>query len=154
VAVFDLVDYVHSGTIVSLSRAILAEQSVRILQDGTAGTIAKRATSADIDGTWVTGPGFGQLSFRVESADPRAATAAATAVHDNAGFLGFRLMPENLDQEDKPALDLLPVQNAAPVQKSLLKTAAAGVLFGGFAGFSLALLAAVPMRRPETAYAA
>jgi pimeloyl-ACP methyl ester carboxylesterase len=151
VAVFDLVDYVHSGTTVSLSRAILAEQTVRVLRDGSAGTIASRATSAAIDGEWVPGPGFGQLSFRVESADPRAATAAATAVHDAAGFLGFGLMPQNLDQEDKPALDLLPVQKAAPVRKSLAKTAAAGVVFGGFAGFALALLVAVPVRPARAA---
>jgi hypothetical protein len=150
-AVFELVDYVHDGNTVSLSRGILAEQTVRLLEQGTAETIATRAAPAHVAGEWVPGPGFGELSFRVESADPKSATAAATAVYDKAGFLGFGLMPTGIDQVDKPALDLLKVQKAAPTQASTVKVVAAGVLFSGFAGFALALLIVVPMRRPETA---
>ncbi|MDQ1644020.1 MAG: hypothetical protein QOJ50_204 [Cryptosporangiaceae bacterium] len=149
-AEFELVDQVHNGTTVSLSRTILAEQTLRILRDdGTAGSIAHQATAAKIDGSWVPGPGFGELSYQVKSEDPAAATKAATAVHDRAGFLGYGLMPSTVSQNDRPALDLIAVHKAAPAEATLAKTTAAGVVLGGFAGFALALLAAIPVRRPE-----
>jgi hypothetical protein len=148
-AVFELVDHVHDGNTLSLNRSILAEQSIEYLRRGAADEIAQKAAGgSDVEGEWVVGPGFGELSYRLSSSDARAASAAATAVYDAAGFLGFGLMPAS-PQLERPALDLLQVQKAAPAQKSGAVTAAAGAVFGGFAGFALALLVAVPMRRRE-----
>jgi hypothetical protein len=79
----------------------------------------------------------------VDSEDPEIATRVASAVYDQAGFLGNRLMR---DDQAKPALDLVAVRKAAPVHASMVKTTAAGIVFGAFAGFALVLLIALPMR--------
>jgi hypothetical protein len=129
----------------SQNKGLLAEQVLRTLRISRADEYAKRATPGkDITGEWVAGPGFGEISYRITSPDADAATAAAQAVYDNAGFLGFDLAAEG---QPKSAMDPLQVRPAAPTRQSAAKTVAAGAVLGGFAGFALTLLFAVPMRR-------
>jgi hypothetical protein len=149
-AEFDVLVLARAEEIKSLSqdRSLLAEQVMRTLHISRAGEYAARATpDADISGEWVAGPGFGEISYQVSSADPEAATAAAQAVYDNAGFLGFDLVAEG---QPKSAMDRLKVRPAAPDRQSTAKTVAAGAVLGGFAGFTLTLLFAVPVRRART----
>jgi len=134
---------------ISLSRGIVAEQVLRHLKDGRADEYAAAAAPKDkYTAEWVSGPGFGEISYKVVSDDPEVARAAAQAVYDNAGFLGF-----NLPRPDAApsVLDLVAVKAPAPTRQSSAKTIAAAAVFGGFAGFALTLLFAVPMRRPRTA---
>jgi hypothetical protein len=133
----------------SVNRGLLAEQVVRSLEESRADDYAAEAAPAgEFDGEWVTGPGFGELSYRVTSDDPDVATAAAQSVYDNAGFLGFDLVETGQPQS---ALDLLGVAKAAPDRKSATTTIGAAAVLGGFASFALVLLFAVPARRPVTA---
>ncbi len=148
-AEFDVLVQARAKQIKSLSRSkdLLAEQVMRTLEDSRAGEYAhKGAGGVDISGEWVTGPGFGEISYVVTSDDPEAATAAAQAVHDNAGFLGFDLYPEGAPIS---AMDRLKVRAAAPSRQSMGKTVAGAAVLGGFAGLAMTLLLAVPIRRPR-----
>jgi hypothetical protein len=133
----------------SRSKGLIAEQVARALESSRADDYA--ATGADPDkftGKWIVGPAFGQISYQITSDDPEVATAAAQAVYDHAGFLGFDLT----DAGRPPSvLDLVKVRKAAPTRQPVGKTIAAAVALGGFSGFALVLLFAVPMRRPRPA---
>lgn len=133
----------------SRNEGIVAEQVARSLRTSRADEYAARAAPADqFSGEWVVGPAFGGLSYRVESDDPAVATAAAQAVYDNAGFLGFGLPGEN---QPRTSLDLVRVKKATPDRKSGSVTIAAATVLGGFSGLALVLLFAMPARRPESA---
>lgn len=149
-AEFDVLVNARAEEIKSLSRSkgLLAEQVMRTLRVSRADEYAKRAAGGkDITGEWVAGPGFGEISYRITASDADAATAAAQAVYDNAGFLGFDLAAKG---QPKSAMDRLKVRPAAPARQSVAKTVAAGAVLGGFAGFALTLLLAVPVRRART----
>lgn len=132
---------------ISLNRSIVAEQVLRHLRDGRAAEYAEAAAPKDrFTAEWVSGPGFGEISYKVVSDDPEVARAAAQAVYDNAGFLGFELPRRDAAPS---VLDLVAVKAPAPTRQSSAKTIAAAAVFGGFAGLALTLLFAVPMRRPR-----
>jgi hypothetical protein len=147
-AEFDFLARPEAMEALSLNRSLLAEQVVRSLEKSRAPEYAASAAPKDeFTGKWVVGPGFGELSYEISSDDPKIATAAAQAVYDNAGFLGFDLVSAG---QPRPALDLVGVRPAAPTRQSAAKTVGAAGVLGGFAGFALALLLAVPARRPRT----
>jgi F0F1-type ATP synthase membrane subunit c/vacuolar-type H+-ATPase subunit K len=133
----------------SRSKGLIAEQVARGLKSSRADEYAASGAPADeFTGKWIVGPAFGQISYQITSDDPEVATAAAQAVYDNAGFLGFDLT----DIGRPPSvLDLVKVRKAAPTRQPAAKTIAAAAVLGGFAGFALVLLFAVPMRRPQPA---
>jgi hypothetical protein len=120
---------------------------LRHLKNGRADEYATAAAPEDeFTGEWVSGPGFGEISYKVVSDDPDIAKAAAQAVYDNAGFLGFELAQPGTPPS---VLDLVTVKAPAPTRQSSAKTIAAAAVFGAFAGFAVTLLFAVPMRRPR-----
>jgi hypothetical protein len=148
-ATFDVITRIPKTEALSRNRGLIAEQVARGLESGRADEIAARATKGGrFTGEWVTGPAFGEVSYKVESTDPEVAMAAAQAVHDEAGFLGSQLVRNG---QEWPALDLLEVTKATPTEPAVAKTVTAGAVLGGFSGFALVLLFAVPMRRPTTA---
>lgn len=146
-ATFDVITRPPDEDAVSRSRGLLAEQVARALRDGRAEDLAATAAPRDeFTGEWVPGPGFGEISYRVESSDPTVAKEAAQAVFDQAGFLGSGLVKPG---QEWPSIDLLEVTEPAAVRPPPARTAAAGAVLGAFAGFALVLLFAVPIRRPE-----
>jgi len=148
-AEFNVIVRAEEITALSVSKSLVAEQIVRTLENSRADEYAASAAPPEeFTAKWVVGPGYGEISYQVESDDPEVATKAAQAVFDNAGFLGFGLVA---DDQPRSALDLLEVRPAAPTRKSGTTTVAAAAFFGGVSAFALVLLLAVPPRRPRTA---
>lgn len=148
-AEFNVIGRARDIQALSVNRGLIAEQVARSLKSSKADEYAAAAAPADkFTGEWIVGPKLGEVSYQITSDDPEIATAAAQAVYDNAGFLGFKLAD---DGRQTSALDLVGVRKAAPSRQPASKTIAAGAVFGGFAGFALVLLFALPMRRPQTA---
>ncbi len=144
-AEFNVIGRARDIQALSLSKGLIAEQVARSLESSKADEYAASAAPADkFTGEWIVDPKFGEVSYQVTSDDPEIATAAAQAVYDNAGFLGFKLAD---DGRERSALDLVSVRKAAPSRQPAGKTIAAGGVLGGFAAFALVLLLALPMRR-------
>lgn len=132
---------------VSTNRALVAEQVAQALRSGRADEIAATAAAGrTISGEWVNGPGFAEISYRVESADADAATDAARAVFDQAGYLGVNLIKT---KQPRPVLDLREATEAARVSKPAKTTVPIGAAVGGFSGLAISLLIAVPAGRRE-----
>ena len=148
-AEFNVIGRSPEITPLSRSKGLTAEQVARGLKESRADEFAASAAPPDeYTAKWVPGPGFGEISYQVTSEDPEIATAAAQAVFDNAGFLGFRLAESG---REPSALDLIEVRKATPTRQSAAKTVAAAAVLGGFSGLALVLLFAVPLRRPQPA---
>jgi hypothetical protein len=146
-ATFDVITRPPDEDALSRNRGLIAEQVSRALRDGRAEDLAATAAPRDeFSGEWVQGPGFGEISYRVESSDRKVAEAAAQAVYDQAGFLGSRLVKPG---QEWPSIDLVEVTAAAPTRPAVTRTIAAGTALGAVTGFALVLLFAVPIRRPE-----
>jgi hypothetical protein len=146
-ASFDVIARPANVVQLSRNRGLTAEQVLRSLRSGRAHEIAASAAPAErFSSEWVPGPGFGQVSYQIRSTDPTVALAAARAVHDQAGFLGLKLVKEGAA---RPTLDLLDVAGPTPTEPANATTIGAGAALGAATAFVLALLFAVPIRRPE-----
>ncbi|MGH3545231.1 MAG: hypothetical protein ACRDPW_04835 [Mycobacteriales bacterium] len=135
-AVFSVDNIAPEMQFLSFSKAIEAEQVVRVLADGRTGEIVPAGAST-YEWEWVVGPKAGEVSFEVQSNDRSDADRLAAVLFAAAGPAGRALLAPDQPQ---PGLTPERVTPAAARYRLGAQTPALGAALGAGTAMSLFVL--------------